>query len=230
MSAPLSAPARADLVITDCWNWIGVRGDRSCPELTHHVHCHNCPVFTSAALTLLEAEAPDEYTTERSTHFAARQVEEATDTESIVIFRIGGEWLALPTPVIQEIAAERTIHSLPHRRGGTVLGVTNIHGEIVVCVSLGRVLGLDESIDSTKHASRSTRRRFLVIRRDDLRVVCPVSEVSGIHHVARHELKDPPRTVAKTTAYSKNVMAWRDHSVGVLDAQLLFYTLKRSLA
>ena len=29
----------------DCWNRIGVNGDRSCPELTSFVHCRNCPVF-----------------------------------------------------------------------------------------------------------------------------------------------------------------------------------------
>ena len=32
--------------LDDCWNRIGVRGDRSCPELARVIHCHNCPVFS----------------------------------------------------------------------------------------------------------------------------------------------------------------------------------------
>ncbi len=33
----------------DCWNRIGVSGDRSCPELATVVHCHNCPVFSGSS-------------------------------------------------------------------------------------------------------------------------------------------------------------------------------------
>ena len=80
-------------------------------------------------------------------------------------------------------------------------------------------------------ARRDAYRRLLVIRRDDVRAVCPVDEVHGIHRFHPRELKDVPATVAKATAtYSKAVLPWRGHSVGLLDDQLLFYALKRSLA
>ena len=53
----------------------------------------------------------------------------------------------------------------------------------------------------------------------------------GIHRFHPRELQDVPATVAKAAAtYSKALLPWRDHSVGLLDDQLLFYTLKRSLA
>ena len=69
-----------------------------------------------------------------------------------------------------------------------------------------------------------------MIRRDDVRVVCPVDEVHGIHRFHPRELKDVPTTVAKATVtYSTALLPWRGHSVGMLDDQLLFYTLKRSL-
>ena len=35
--------------VGDCWNTIGVSGDRSCPELNTHIHCRSCPVFAAAA-------------------------------------------------------------------------------------------------------------------------------------------------------------------------------------
>jgi chemotaxis-related protein WspD len=66
---------------------------------------------------------------------------------------------------------------------------------------------------------------------DDVRVVCPVDEVHGIHRVLPRELKDVPTTVAKSAVtYSTALLSWRGHSVGILDDQLLFYSLKRSLA
>ena len=72
--------------------------------------------------------------------------------------------------------------------------------------------------------------RLLVIRRDAVRVVCPVDEVHGIHHFQQRDLKEVPTTVARATlAYSTALLSWRGHSVGVLDDELVFYTLARSL-
>ncbi len=44
----------------DCWNRIGVNGDRSCPELTSFVHCRNCPVFAAAARSFFDRPAPED--------------------------------------------------------------------------------------------------------------------------------------------------------------------------
>ena len=223
-------PAVTHHSVIDCWNHIGVRGDGSCPELIGHVHCHNCPVHSAAALTLLDGELPSSYSAEWTAYFAKPQADEARKTESIVIFRIGGEWLALRTSVVKEVAAVRRIHSLPQRRSGAVLGIVNVHGELLVCVSLNRVLGLGASADSDGDQPRAAQPRFLVIRRDEMRTVCPVDEVSGIFHANADSLTDPPLTVAKASAYSTKVFSWREQSVGLLDDQLLFYTLKRSVA
>ena len=214
-----------------CWNRIGVHGDGSCPELQGCVHCHNCHVYSRAALELLEGEAPPGYHEERTTHFATPKHAEVGDTQTIVIFRIGAEWLALPVLAVTEIATLRPIHSLPHRRSGVVLGLTNIRGELLVCVSLGQMLGLEQSAEEHREPGRDTHRRLLVIRGADVRSVCPVDEVHGIHRVRLQELQDVPATVAKATAtYSKVMVPWNGHSVGLLDDQLLCYTLQRSLA
>ena len=37
----------------DCWNHIGVSGDRSCPELNTFIHCRNCPVYRRGRPDLL---------------------------------------------------------------------------------------------------------------------------------------------------------------------------------
>ena len=48
----------------DCWNSIGIAGDRSCRELEAHIHCRNCPVFASAAEEFLHRVAPEGYLSE----------------------------------------------------------------------------------------------------------------------------------------------------------------------
>src|SRR5437773_6441225 len=140
---PGSSDAR--LVIDDCWNRIGVRGDASCPELEQHVHCRNCPKYSTAALALLDRDPPAEYRSHWTGHFAQGKQIQEPDAHSAVIFRIGTDWFALPTIIFDEIAEQRTIHTLPHRRGGMVLGLVNVRGELLVCVSLKKMLGLGDA-------------------------------------------------------------------------------------
>src|SRR5262249_49367640 len=122
MSEPQVILDRA--AVDDCWNRIGVHGDGSCSELKQHVHCRNCPVDTAAATELLNAALPGTYLDEWTSHVARAKVDDvAVDTRSVVVFRIGDEWLALATPVVIEVAATRPIHSLPHRQNRVVLGL-----------------------------------------------------------------------------------------------------------
>ena len=224
------AARRFDLsAIDDCWNRIGVRGDGSCPELKKYVHCHNCPVYAAAATQVLDA-APASQFTDQTAHFAAPVFAEEGDTRSVVIFRVASEWLALPTSVVIEVANLLPIHSLPHRPNGVVLGLTSVRGELLVCVSLREVVGAEGLTAPGPQRRGTAYKRLLVIRRDAVRVVCPVDEVHGIHRFHPRELKELPTTVAKATVtYSTALLPWQGHSVGTLDDQLLFYTLKRSL-
>lgn len=222
-------PGRA--AVDDCWNRIGVRGDGSCPALAEYVHCRNCPVFSAGAAELLDADLPDGYFAERTARVAEAALAEAgDDMRSVVIFRVASEWLALPTSVVVEVANLLPIHSLPHRPNGVVLGVASVRGELLVCVSLLHVVGAGP-LASAKHDPPATAyRRLLVIRREAVRVVCPVDEVHGLHRFQTRELQEVPTTVAKATVrYSTALLPWQGHSVGTLDDQLLFYTLKRSL-
>jgi chemotaxis-related protein WspD len=230
MTERLDAPRRLDRVLDDCWNRIGVRGDGSCPELKQYVHCHNCPVFSAGAADMLDADAPDSYFADRTAHFAESAPVEESATRSVVIFRVDSEWLALSTSVVVEVANLRTIHSLPHRSNGVVLGLASVRGELLVCVSLGRVIGAEAIARAKPGAVVNAFRRMLVLRRDALRVACPVDAVHGIHRFHPSELTDVPSTVAKATVtYSTALLRWQGHSVGTLDDELLFYTLRRSL-
>jgi chemotaxis-related protein WspD len=217
--------------IDDCWNRIGVHGDRSCPALVQHVHCRNCPVYSAAALLLLDRDIPvAEAPTKPALISTDDEVVDPAAT-SVVIFRVGAEWLALPTAVVSEVAELRPIHSLPHRRNGFVLGVTNGRGELLPCVALARMLGIEPSDPARATEDRHrAQARLLVIRRGQLRAACPVEDIHGVHRFRASDLKDRPATVARTSSHTSAVATWRDRTVGVLDEGSLFAALERSLA
>ena len=230
MSADTATPSAPDAP-NDCWKKIGVHGDGTCPELERHVHCRNCPVYSAAAARLLDSGLPPGRLAEWTGHFSVAQKTEEAGAESAVIFRIGEEWLALPTAVFIEVVTLRAVHSLPHRRDGVVLGLANVRGALLVCVSLGDVLGLDKGVPGKKDNAQARHRRLLVISREGSRLVFPVDEVHGIHRCQPGELREVPATVAKAAAtYTRAVLAWRGKAVGCLDDQLLFHTLNRSLS
>jgi chemotaxis-related protein WspD len=218
-------------ILNDCWNRIGVRGDSSCPELQVHVHCRNCPVYSAAAANLLDVEPPPDYLPNWTRHVAReKQIDEAA-THSVVVFRIGEEWLALPTAVFREITGIRAIHSIPHRRNYMVMGVAVVRGELLVCVSLRLVLGLDPTVARKRERNRVLEERLLVIEHEGSRTACPVDEVFGIQRYHLRELTEVPAIISKAAStYTKSVLPWQGKSVGILDDQLLFYTFDRSLA
>jgi chemotaxis-related protein WspD len=215
----------------DCWNKIGVRGDGSCPELVKHVHCRNCPVYFAAARALLDRELSAADLAERTTRVARAKPANEQSTQSVLIFRMAAEWFALPTSAVTEVADVRPIHSLPHRRGGAVMGVASVRGELVVCVSLVRLLGLERAAALDQRGQRLVHPRLLVLRRDLIRALCPADEVHGTHRLNPADLQEVPSTVGKASGrISRAIIPWRGHSVGLLDEHLLFQNLQRCLA
>lgn len=222
-AAPAIAPS------TDaCWNRIGVRGDASCEQLAAHVHCRNCPVFTAAGASLLDAATPPGYREYWTARVADDKALADTGLQSMLVFRLRNEWLALPTVVLDEVAGMRAIHSLPHRRGGVLLGLANVRGELRACVSLARLLGLHDGAPDTPAAAQQ---RLLVARHGEHRVALPVDEVHGTQRYHPRQLQERPATIALSSApYTKAVLPWRQSAIGLLDEQVLFNAIDRSLA
>jgi chemotaxis-related protein WspD len=182
-----------------------------------------------AALLLLDREAPQEYIADWTRQVAQRTVVEERRTRSALVVRIGAEWFALPTTMVEEVLEPRPVHSLPHRRGGAVLGVATVRGELLPCVSLASVLAL--AAPAAPSLSSTAPARHLVVRGDGLRVVCPVDEIAGVVRFHEGQLRALPSTLARAASrYSTALLAWNDRSAGLLDPELLGRTLERSLA
>lgn len=223
-----TSPARS---INDCWNKIGVQGDGSCPELVQHVHCRNCPVFTAAAARLLDIEPPPGHLRHWTDLVASPREKAGLGTHPVLVFRVGEEWLALPAPAFQEVAGRRPIHSLPHRFSRAVLGLVNIRGELLACVSLAELLGIGTESSEQSGRGRMIYERLLVVNRGGTRIAFPVSEVYGVIRYRPESLRETPSTLTKAAAiHTRGLLEWETRMVGCLDDAKLFDTLNRSLA
>jgi chemotaxis-related protein WspD len=224
--SPLPVSGDATRNIADCWNQIGVAGDGTCAELPRVVHCRNCPVYSAAGTMLLDRVPPPDYRRDLTEHFSRDKKRPTQGRHSVVIFRLGTEWLALPTGTFQEISERRTIHSLPDRRHGVLLGLINIRGELLLCVSLARLLGINVS-EIAERPPFLHNRLVLAEWQGDV-FIFPVDEIREIHRYQSEELKPIPATAGKPS-FAAGLLAWQDKMVGCLDAELLFSTLNRNL-
>ncbi len=218
----------------DCWNRIGVRGDRSCPELPAVGHCQNCPVFAAAGRRFLDAPAPDGYADEWADRLAPPVEEVSADLDSVLVFRLADEWLALPVQVLVEVTSPKPVHRVPHR-AGVLAGLVNVRGELYLCVHLANVLGIEEHTPATgappaRRKVATGTGRMLLVRRDADRWVFPVDEVDQVHRVARATIGKPPATVRRAaTQLTRGVFAHGGHAVGLVDDFRLFETLRTKL-
>lgn len=223
------APPENAVDVYTCWNKIGVYGNATCEELKQFIHCRNCPVYSHAGAELLNRPLSPEYRREWTEHFALEKKGIIPARLSAVIFRVGAEWLALPTKAFQEVAERKLTHSLPHRRQAIVVGLVNIRGELLICVSLARLLGAETR--GPKETRRNLHDRLMVVSWDGSRLAFPVDDVLGIHRFQPQDLKEAPVTVARANAsYTQGIFLYQDKAVGLLDANSLFATLNRSLS
>ncbi|MBM3109408.1 chemotaxis protein CheW [Pseudomonas arcuscaelestis] len=205
--------------IDDCWNRIGVRGDKSCPLLVEHIHCRNCDVYASAATRLL-----DRYSLSQDAHQQV-QVQEQLATRSMLLFRLGEEWLALATRCLVEVAPLQPVHSLPHQRSRVLQGVANVRGALVPCLSLADLLGLEVQADVS--SSARIMPRMLILAAAGGSVVVRVDEVDGIHGLDPELVQQEHSEAARFTAA---VLQWRERSVRVLDEEQVLSAVNRSLS
>jgi chemotaxis-related protein WspD len=206
-----------------CWQQIGVWGDHTCPELAAVTHCHNCPVFAAAGRQFLDAPAPPEYLAEWTARLTEPEDDEAAEQLSVLVFRLGDEWLALPVGVLVEVTRPQRPHRVPHR-GGILAGVVNIRGELHLCVRLDLLLGIAPREEAEKN------QRLIVIRRDADGWAFAADEVDQVRRLPVRDLSAPAPTLARAAAkITRGILDSAGRSVGVLDEVRLFQAIRERL-
>jgi chemotaxis-related protein WspD len=179
---------------------------------------------------LLDREVPTGYARLWNEHYSQPLRQEASESDSVVIFRVGTELFALQTRLCVEVASMRPIRSLPHRRHGALLGLASVRGELLVCLSLAAILNTTAAVAAAP-AAEAASRRLLVTDWPEGRVAFPVDEVQSVHRFGAQELAPAPATVAQSaTSYSRGLLSYGKRTVGVLDADRLRRTINRCFA
>jgi chemotaxis-related protein WspD len=197
--------------------------------LAEAVHCRHCQVFRQAGRGLLERPAPAGYLEEWAALLAEEKGLVAAAAVSLMVFRLGPEWLAVESRLLREVAEAKVIHRLPHPRGWVVLGLVNVQGELLLCLSLGRLLGLDLA-EPLRPADRPATARLLVLAGPGRPWAAPVDEIQGLERVDRARLAAPPATLELAAGrFCGAVFEGQGRWVGLLDEPLLAQGLKRSV-
>ncbi|MCW8130066.1 MAG: purine-binding chemotaxis protein CheW [Planctomycetota bacterium] len=222
-------PANASATpATDCWNRIGIGGDGSCEELPKVVHCRNCPVYAGAGRGLLDRETTADYRAEWTALLAKQQERRSSATQSLVVFQLGDELLALPTHSFREVVQPRPVHRLPARRSRILMGLVNVRGEIQLCISLASLLGLASRLDA---AAAATQGRMMVVEQEKQVWVFPVEKVLGTFRIDPKEVQALPATLHHAQhSFTHGAIEWEGRSVGCLDEVSVFAAVRKGIA
>ena len=154
-------------------------------------------------------------------HYAQRRTDGDVEFSSAFVFRIGGEWLAFPTSLLARVSEVQPVHSLPHRRAGTVAGLVNVGGELIVHVSLASLLGLEQGAPGGADLRGADRQvpRLVVFADANGRLATTVDEVWGVYHYDKTGVRGVPATLARApNTYAIAMLEVEERSVGLLDA------------
>ncbi|MCW9014460.1 MAG: chemotaxis protein CheW [Gammaproteobacteria bacterium] len=220
-------------LINDCWNKTGVWGTEipRCIELEKYIHCSNCPVYSEAGRKLLERELLEtDYLEDWTKNLSLPREEIDSNLVSILVFRLGDEWFALPSQLIREITHCDKHHSLPHRKSPVLRGLVNVRGELLLCVSLGYLFKLHRGEKTYDDKQTPVHERYIVINKEDETYTFPASEVKSILRYDPDDLQKNPSTLNKASvSYVKGVINSDGINIGLLDSELVFHALRRNI-
>ena len=217
------------LRLDDCWNRIGIQGDQSCERLAQVLHCRNCPVYADAAQRLMQRRVPATYAQEWAERFSTPIPSERAGEHSVMVFRLGLEWLGLPTACLVRIVDQTTVHFLPHRSNAILSGIVNSGGKLTAQFSLAAMLSIDQQAEpDARHRHRYARLMILALGAHTVAV--PVQELHGIARYRAADVVAAPATVNRGVArFLAGVTALETMQVGLLDAGLLERTVAEAL-
>lgn len=158
------------------------------------------------------------------------QIGNAFDSISVLVFRLGKEWLAIPTIFLKEVMHRRRVHRIPHRTGKILLGIVNLNGELKLYVALHELLQIEMLLEPESNRTSYQSNRMMVTAKEGEIWIFPVDEVDGIYHWNLSEMENVPVNVSKSLSnYIKGIKKMENKKVGLLDEELLFASLKRSV-
>lgn len=213
-----------------CWRQIGAWGNQTCQELETHVHCHNCPVYVESGRHLFYQQAPEGYLEDWGEVLALEHDESEQSLQSVMVFQVGDEWMALDTLRFVEVSPPRRPHRIPHLKQPGFLGIVNLRGRLLLCLSLASLLDIPSATVVENNDSDEGKSKLIIIEKDGERWAAVVNQIEGIHRFSPEDVTSPPVTVLKAAnTFTKGVITMGERKVAWLDEELLFHHLKSNL-
>jgi chemotaxis signal transduction protein len=218
-------------IIDDCWNTIGIwrTSGTACEKISTYIHCRNCPVYADAGKSLLDRPIPeDTYTDAHISTTGSRDEEHAADLTAYSVFRIGNEWYAIDMKLLSEIRPIYEIHCLPHNSDPFLKGLINVNGVIVVCVSVGAILGKNklDRVDETHQTSR-----LIIVSIGVDKIAFPVTESTGSIRLDGNRLGEIPAiNRLSNNSMLKGMYRHKEKDIGIIDSERLLESFREHLA
>ena len=225
----MSAPDPA----ATCWTTIGIFGNRQCDQLEQHVHCRNCPTYRQAGRQLLDRPMPADYRAEVTRQLAAPPPRHAGDLLRLLVFRVGGVWLALPSACFEETLSPVPVVKVPLRSNRHFLGLVNTHGELQLCFTLAHLLGADDDDPQAAPATRASRifRRLLLVWLQGERWTFQADEVLGTLEYPRSDLEALPANLARASQrLAAALFEFEGYRIKLIDEDRLVGLFREALA
>ena len=181
----------------ECWKVVGIWGDRLCPELAEYVHCRNCPAYGVAGRQLLDRPPPLDYLDEMTERVA--HIPDVVDQHplKLLVFRVGGAWLALPSMVIEKTLAPAPVIPIPGRSNRHFLGLVNTLGELRLCLTLEHFIESESESEPLASLARVFP-RMLIVKLEGDRWVFPADEVIGTLDWQSQQLDSVPSNLQRS--------------------------------
>lgn len=147
-------------------------------------------------------------------------------SQTALVFELGGERLALPTPAVARVGLPVTPRRVPHRSSDVLLGIGCAEGELILCASLAALLGLADP----ERPVDPSRRRSIVVGAEDDRWAFDVDRVIGGLPYDDADERPLPATVAAARArVVRALLRDDDGDVALIDAERLSAALREAL-
>ncbi len=171
---------------------------------------------------LFDRPTPSGLAEEWAALLAGQKEKELPGAVAAFVFRLQEERLALPTIWAGKVLGPLLVQRVPFRSNAVFLGLVNVEGALLPCVSLAAILGLASAAPARSY------QRLLLVSHAAEHFVFPVDEVLGIQRVLPDLLQAPPRerqfSSWLTAAFTRDA-----HLVGLLDEEQLLASLQGSL-
>lgn len=192
------------------------------------IHCHNCSKYAVAGRTLLDREIPDESIAEWQASYQLEKAATVQSSESIITFKLGKEWLAIPVKVLDEITHIKPIHTIPHQKSRAVKGLVNIRGILTICFDLGILLNITNAKNCENQ--HNANRRLLIINAHSKKYAILVNEATHTSRYTPENLSQTPATLKKDSSnIITGVLQQGNKKVAIIDPELMFAKMEHHL-